>query len=80
MDVITLNANVAMNCVAFLHLISYVVSCYSCGQSYPCACGQDPHAPGFRPNNFAAAIYAPWAAFRALREHHDKKHGTPPAQ
>ncbi|KAH3758651.1 IBR domain protein [Pelomyxa schiedti] len=41
--------------------------CYSCGKSFPCGCGQDPHAPGFRPNNFSAAIYAPWVLFKGLQ-------------
>ncbi|KAH3759847.1 IBR domain protein [Pelomyxa schiedti] len=41
--------------------------CFSCGKSYPCGCGQDPHAPGFRPNNFAAAVYTPWVVFKGLQ-------------
>eukprot|EP01105_Mastigella_eilhardi_P007206 TRINITY_DN1870_c0_g1_i2.p1 TRINITY_DN1870_c0_g1~~TRINITY_DN1870_c0_g1_i2.p1 ORF type:complete len:550 (+),score=104.60 TRINITY_DN1870_c0_g1_i2:41-1651(+) len=41
--------------------------CYACGKDFPCACGQDPHAPGFRPRNLSSAIYAPYAAFVAIR-------------
>eukprot|EP01105_Mastigella_eilhardi_P008498 TRINITY_DN205_c0_g1_i2.p1 TRINITY_DN205_c0_g1~~TRINITY_DN205_c0_g1_i2.p1 ORF type:complete len:628 (+),score=189.68 TRINITY_DN205_c0_g1_i2:87-1886(+) len=43
--------------------------CYACGGDYPCKCGQDPHAPGFRPNNLSAAVYAPFAAFQAIRNY-----------